>query len=161
MAGDVRPVPEGVHTVTPTLVVNGADAAIDFYVQAFDATPRGHRFRDPDGKVVHAELTIGDTVVFIRDGGHEEYTTAPGAKSGGVTATMAISVPDVDVWWERAVGAGCDVLYPLADHFYGDRGGRLRDPFGQQWMLSTHIEDLSVEEVDRRMAAWVAEQEEG
>ncbi len=99
---------------------------------------------------VHAEIRIGDSVVFVTDEGDGEGV-APGSVDGNVTAVMALTIPDVDRQWEQAVSAGCEVIYPLADQFYGDRGGRLRGPFGHQWMLSTHIEDVDHEELERRM----------
>lgn len=154
----VDPVPEHLHTVTPRLVFDDAGAAIEFYRAAFDAEKLGEPFRGPDGKVVHAEIRIGDAVVYVTDEGDERDGTAPSSTGGRVTAVMAINIPDVDRLWEQAVAAGCDVAYPLADQFYGDRGGRLRDPFGHQWMLSTHIEDVDREELDRRMQAWSEQQ---
>lgn len=155
MAGSVEPVPERLHTVTPRLVFDGqAVAAIQFYTDAFGAEALDQPFLDPDGRVVHSEVRIGDSVVFLTDEGSDGHGVAPSSVGGRVTALMALNVPDVDPLWERAVAAGCDVVYPLADQFYGDRGGRLRDPFGHQWMLTTHIEDVDRDEIDRRMRAW-------
>jgi PhnB protein len=154
----VQPVPERLHTVTPRLVFNhDAAAALSFYVDAFGAEALDEPFVDPDGKVVHAEIRIGDSVVFVTDEGGDGNGVGPASIGGQVTALMALNVPDVDQVWARAVAAGCEVVYPLADQFYGDRGGRLRDPFGHQWMLSTHIEDVDREELDRRMQAWSEE----
>jgi PhnB protein len=154
----VEPVPERPHTVTPRLVFsNEAAAAMRFYVQAFGAEMLEQPFVDPDGRVAHAEVRIGDSVVFVTDEG-EGNGVAPASVGGQVTAIMALNIPNVDELWARALAAGCQVIYPLADQFYGDRGGRLRDPFGHQWMLSTHIEDIDREELDRRMRAW-SEQE--
>jgi PhnB protein len=151
---DVQPVPEHLHTVTPRLVfAHDAVAAIAFYLDAFGAEVLEEPFVGPDGDVVHAEIRIGDSVVFVADEG-DGNGVAPGSAGGAVTAIMALNVAAVDDWWERAVAAGCEVVYPLADQFYGDRGGRLRDPFGHQWILSTHIEDVSRDELDRRMRAW-------
>ena len=151
MPDAVEAVPERLHTVTPRLVFqHDAATAMRFYVQAFGAEILDDPFLGPDGKVVHAEIRIGDSVVFVTDEGDGEGV-APGSVGANVTAVMALNVPDVDRLWERALGAGCEVIYPLADQFYGDRGGRLRDPFGHQWMLSTHIEDVDREELDRRM----------
>lgn len=99
---------------------------------------------------MHAELRIGDSALFVTDEGDGEGV-APSTAGGQVTAVMALTVPAVDDWWRRAVSAGCEVVYPLADQLYGDRGGRLRDPFGHQWMLSTHIEDVDPDELARRM----------
>ena len=162
MAGSVEPVPEGVPTVATRLVFEDATAAIAFYQEAFGATVREGPHKAPDGKVVHSEVWIGDSVVFLTDEGDGEGEdrngVAPGSVGGLVTAVMALNVPDVDSLWERAVAAGCEVVYPLADQFYGDRGGRLRDPFGHQWMLSTHIEDVDRDEIERRMQAWSEQQ---
>ena len=127
--GAVRPVPERLHTVTPRLVVADGAAAMAFYAEAFGAQEVGERFTGPDGELIHAETRIGESVVKI-------------------------NWEDVDAAWERAVGAGAEVIYPLEDQFYGERGGRLRDPFGQQWMMSQHIEDVSAEEMADRAAAF-------
>ena len=149
---EVEPVPERLQTVTPRLVFGGDVAvAMRFYVDAFGAEVVEEPFVDPDGRVVHAEIRIGDSVVFVTDEGADGNGVAPATVGGRVTAVMALNVADVDQLWERAVAAGCEVIYPLADQFYGDRGGRLRDPYGHQWMLSTHIEDVDRDELERRM----------
>lgn len=145
-----RPVPEHLHTVTPRLVVRDARAAIEFYRAAFGAGPRGPLFAGPGGAVVHAEIQLGDSVVYLTEPGDNGGAPAPGQ----VTAIMVVTVPDVDQLWARAVAAGCEVIHPLADQFYGEREGRVRDPFGQQWMLGSHIEDVDQAELDRRMQAW-------
>jgi PhnB protein len=151
MTGAVKPVPEHLHTVTPRLVFAGEAAkAIPFYEQAFGAELRDAPHLTPDGKVIHAEIRIGDSTIFVTDEGDGEGV-APASVRGQVTAVMALSIPDVDTLWNRAVDTGCEVIYALADQFYGDRGGRLRDPFGHQWMLSTHIEDVDRDEMERRM----------
>jgi PhnB protein len=142
------------HTVVTRLVFEDATAAIAFYQEAFGATLQEEPFTAPDGTVVHSEVHIGDSVVYVTDAGEDDNGVAPGSVGGLVTAVMSLNVPDVDALWERAVAAGCEVIYPLADQFYGDRAGRLRDPFGHQWMLSTHIEDVDRDEMDRRMQAW-------
>ena len=141
-------VPEHLHTVTPRLVVGDGAAAIDFYAAAFGAQEIGQRFLDPDGRVVHAEVEIGDSVVMITEA--EVDGGGPARGGGAVTAIMATYWRDVDAAWERALRAGAEVIHPLADQFYGERGGRLRDPFGQEWMLSQRIEHLSPEELERR-----------
>ena len=158
MAGGVQPVPEGLHTVVTRLVFDDATAAIAFYQQAFGATIQEEPFKAPDGTVVHSEVHIGDSVVYVTDAGEDANGVAPGSVGGLVTAVMSLNVPDVDALWDRAVAAGCEVIYPLADQFYGDRAGRLRDPFGHQWMLSTHIEDVDRNEMGRRMQAWSEQQ---
>jgi PhnB protein len=158
MAGGVERVPEGVPTLVTRLVFDDATAAIAFYQEAFGATVREEPHKAPDGKVVHSEIRIGDSVVYMTDEGDDRNGVAPSSVGGLVTAVMALNAPDVDALWEQAVAAGCEVVYPLADQFYGDRAGRLRDPFGHQWMLSTHIEDVDRDEIDRRMQAWFEQQ---
>ena len=153
----VEPVPAHLHTVVPRLVFEDADAAIEFYATAFGAGLVEDPHREPSGRIVHAEVRIGDSVVFVTDEDDPVNGVSPRSVDGRVTAVMALNIPDVDSLWERAVGAGCEVIYPLATQFYGDRGGRVRDPFGHQWMLSTHVEDVSREEIDRRMRQWVEE----
>lgn len=155
----VEPIPEHLHTVTPRLVVHRAAAAIDFYRAAFDAVEVGDRFTGPGGEIIHAELRIGDSVVMITEdtGDPAAPARSPEALGGVVSAVMATYWADVDAAWDRAVTAGAAIVYPLQDAFYGERGGRLRDPFGQQWMLSQRTEDLTAEEVDRRAAEYFAD----
>jgi PhnB protein len=151
----VSAVPEHLHTVTPRLVVRDGAAAIDFYRLAFGAVEIGERFTGPSGQLIHAEIRIGDSVVMITDEGENgQPAKSPKSLDGIVTAIMATYWEDVDAAWDRAVSAGAEVLYPLADQFYGERGGRVRDPFGQQWMLSQRIEQLSHAEMERRAAAF-------
>ena len=145
----VDPIPEHLHTVTPRLVVSDGARAIEFYRSAFGAVELGEHFLDPDGAVIHAELRIGDSVVMITEESTDGGSGAPGA-SGAVTAIMATYWEDVDAAWARAIIAGAEIMHPLADRFYGERGGRLRDPFGQQWMMSKRTETLSGEEMARR-----------
>jgi PhnB protein len=149
----VSPVPEHLHTVTPRLVVRDGAAAIDFYRAAFGAVEIGERFNGPGGELIHAEIRIGDSVVMITDEA-ENGAPAKSPAAGFVSAIMATYWEDVDGAWAQAVAAGAEVLYPLADHFYGERGGRLRDPFGQQWMLSQRIEHVSQAEMSRRAASF-------
>jgi len=151
--GAVRPVPEHLRTVTPRLVVADGAAAIDFYATAFGAQEIGERFTGPDGELIHAEIRIGDSVVMITEDAVDGPARSPDQLGGMVTCVMALYWRDVDTAWERAVAAGAEVMYPLEDQFYGERGGRLRDPFGQQWMMSQHIEDVPAEEMARRAAA--------
>lgn len=156
-ASRVEPVPEHLHTVTPRLVVPEGGAAIDFYREAFGAEEIGERFTGPGGEVIHAELRIGDSVVMITEESENGAPAgAPDPLGGRVTAIMATYWESVDAAWQRAIDAGAEVLYPLADHFYGERGGRLRDPFGQQWMLSQRIELVSPAEIERRAARFFA-----
>ena len=157
-SGGVQPVPEGVHTVVTRLVFEDATAAIAFYQRAFGAAVPFEPHKASDGTVVHSEIRIGDSAVYLTDEGEDRNGVAPRSVGGLVTAVMSLTVPDVNALWEQAVAAGCEVVYPLADQFYGDRAGRLRDPFGHQWMLSTHIEDVDRDEMDRRMQAWSEQQ---
>jgi uncharacterized glyoxalase superfamily protein PhnB len=124
----VSPVPEHLHTVTPRLALSDAAAGIDFYRAAFGATELGERYHMPDGTLVHAELLIGDSVVMVKDAQEDDFK-----------ALLCTYWPDVDAAWERAVSAGAEVIHPLADQFYGERGGRLGDPFGNEWMLASRI----------------------
>lgn len=150
----VSPIPEHLHTVTPRLVVRDGAAAIDFYRAAFAAEEIGERFAGPGGEVIHAEVRIGNSVVMVTEESADDEALSDEALSGSASpqCIMATYWEDVDAAWERAVVAGAEVIYPLADHFYGERGGRLRDPFGQQWMLSQRTEQLSHEEMNSRAA---------
>jgi PhnB protein len=149
----VTPVPEHLHTVTPRLVVRDGAAAIDFYRRAFAAEEIGDRFTGPGGELIHAEVRIGDSVVMLTD---EAVDGAPARSADSidrvVTAIMATYWEDVDAAWSRAVAAGAEVVHELADQFYGERGGRLRDPFGHQWMLSKRTQRLSPEQINQRAA---------
>lgn len=154
--GAVPPVPAHLRTVTPRLVVNDGAAAIEFYRRAFGAEEVGESFTGPDRALIHAEIRIGDSIVMITEDADPESAApakSPEALGGFVSAIMALYWEDVDGAWSRALEAGAEVIYPLADQFYGERGGRLRDPFGQQWMMSQHIEDVSPDEMNRRAAA--------
>jgi PhnB protein len=156
--GQVPPVPEHLRTVTPRLIVRDAARAIEFYRAAFGAEEIGERFTDPPGRVIHAEVRVGDSVVMLTDEGDDGAPAkAPASLGGAVTCIMATYWPDVDRVWQQALAAGAEVLYPIADQFYGERGGRLRDPFGQQWMLSQHIEAVSADEMARRAAEFFSE----
>ena len=152
MTEPVSPIPEHLHTVTPRLVVRDGRGAIDFYREAFGAEEVTERFTGPSGGLIHAEIRIGDSVVMITEGEEGASTRSPEALGGAVSAIMATYWEDVDAAWERAVSAGAEVVHPLADQFYGERGGRLRDPFGQEWMLSQRTERLSAAEMARRAA---------
>jgi len=155
--GAARPVPEHLHTVTPRLVVADGAAAIAFYAKAFGAQQIGERFTGPDGELIHAEIRIGNSVVMVTEDAVDGPVSSPQRLGGMVTCVMALYWEDVDAAWERAVAAGAEVIYPLQDQFYGERGGRLRDPFGQQWMMSQHIEDVPAEEMARRAAAFFSQ----
>jgi PhnB protein len=152
-SGRVSPIPEHLRSITPRLVVRDGAAAIEFYGRAFGAEELGERFTGPSGEVIHAEIRIGDSVVMITDEGENGVPAKSPESLGAVSAIMATYWEDVDAAWDRAVNAGAEVLYPLENQFYGERGGRLRDPFGHQWMMAQHVEDVSPEEMKRRAAS--------
>ncbi len=139
---------EHLHTVTPRLVVADGLGAIDFYREAFGAELVDEPFVGAGGEVVHAEIRIGDSVVMLT-----EEQPPVGSSSAHPTAIMATYWADVDGAWARALAAGAEVLFALEDQFYGERGGRVRDPFGQQWMMSQRTEALTHEEITRRGGA--------
>jgi PhnB protein len=144
----VKPIPEGYHSVTPFLAVDDASAAIDFYTRAFGARERG-RMPMPDGKVAHAEIEIGDSVIMLSDP-FPQALTRPPKELGGTTMGVFVYVEDVDAFVRQAADAGATVTMPPEDMFWGDRFGTLTDPFGHQWQIATHIEDLSPEEIEER-----------
>lgn len=143
----VKPIPEGYHAATPMLAIREAASAIEFYKQAFGATEL-MRFAEPDGKIAHAEIMIGDARIMIADE-YPEYNTSPQAL-GGSTVTIHLYVEDVDARIARATAAGAKLLHPVENQFYGDRTGQLADPFGHVWMLSTHQEDVPEQEMQQR-----------
>ena len=147
----VHHIPEGYHSVTPYLVVDGAARAIDFYTQAFGAT-EVMRMPGPGGKIGHAEIKIGDSHVMLADEHPEQGHRGP-KSIGGTPVGIMIYVPDVDSMFRKAISLGATETRPVEDQFYGDRSGSLTDPFGHNWMISTHIEDVSPEEMERRMKA--------
>ena len=149
----VKPVPDGYHTVTAYLVVAGAARAIDFYREAFGATELS---RLPMGdKLGHAEVRIGDTHLMLSDEWPEMGLLGPAAR-GGATSSFVIYGPDADAAFARALAAGATVERDVADQLWGDRMGVVVDPFGHRWSLATHIEDVSPDELARRMQAWTA-----
>ncbi len=149
---DVKPVPEGYHTITPYLAVHDGNAAIEFYRKAFNATEL-MRYPGKDGKGIgHAELMIGDSHVMMADE-HPDLEFFGPKTLGGSPIMLHLYVDDCDAWFDRAVKAGATAKRPLADQFYGDRGGSVVDPFGYEWWLSTHKEDLTAEEMEERAKA--------
>ena len=150
----VKPVPEGYHTVTPYLAVDDAAAAIDYYKKAFGATERV-RMDTPDGRIGHAELEIGDSLVMLADP-FPEASTRPPSELGGTTGSVFLYVEDVDAVVKRAVDAGATVTMEVADQFWGDRFGTVTDPFGQVWSVATHVEDVPPEEMAERAKAAMA-----
>jgi len=145
----VKPVPSGYHTITPFLTVRDAARAIEFYKQAFGATDRGV-MKGPDGKVMHAELQIGDSIIMLSDEFPEFGAKSPEALNGSPMG-LHIYIENVDAAFDRAVKAGAHVEMPVAEQFWGDRYGRLRDPFGHKWSIATHTRDLPRDEMKREM----------
>lgn len=145
----VQPIPAGYHSVTPYLMVRDGARAIAFYGDAFGAQ-QVMRFDDPSGRIAHAEIKIGDSHVMLADESPEHV----GPQTlGGAGVSLMLYVEDVDATFARAVAAGATIRHPVGDRFYGDRMGTLADPFGHVWSIGTHREDVSVEEMQRRMAA--------
>lgn len=154
MAEKVKPIPEGYHSVTPYLVVDGAADAIEFYKKIFGAIETV-RMPGPDGRIGHAEVTIGDSHVMLADENPEMGYKGPKA-FGGSAISLLVYLPDVDKTVDRAVAAGAKLKRPVEDQFYGDRMGTIEDPFGHVWNVATHIEDVSPEEMKKRMEAMAA-----
>jgi PhnB protein len=146
----VSPIPVGYHAVTPYITVRGGAKAIEFYKQAFGAV-EVMRFAMPDGTVAHAEIKIGDSHIMLADEMPAFGNRGP-ESLGGASGGLMIYLPNVDEAFARAVAAGAKVFKPVEDQFYGDRSGTVTDPFGHVWTLSTHIEDVSAEEMHRRAA---------
>ena len=144
-----EPIPDGYPRVTPYLIVDGANAAIDFYISVFGAEER-MRMPGPDDRVGHAELAIGDSLIMLADEFPDIGARSP-KSIGGSPVTIHVYVEDVDATVALAVKSGATVTRPVEDKFYGDRGGELVDPFGHRWSIATHTEDLSAEEMQRRM----------
>ena len=145
----VKPIPEGYHTVTPFMTVRDAASAIEFYKRAFGATERDVA-KDPSGKVMHAELQIGDSVIMMSDE-FPDYGALSPQSVGGSSMGLHIYVDNVDTAFDRAVKAGAQVEMPVMDQFWGDRYGKLKDPFGHKWSIATHTKDLSRDEMKQAM----------
>jgi PhnB protein len=154
MAGNVKAVPDGYHTVTPYLIIKGAAAAIEFYKKAFGATEI-MRMAQPDGRIGHAEIQIGDSRVMLADEFPEMGFKSP-QSAGGSPVGLHLYVGDVDKVASQAEAAGAKVIRPVTDQFYGDRSGMFADPFGHSWYISTHKEDLTMEEIGKRAEAAMA-----
>ena len=145
----VKPIPDGYSTVTPYLIVKGAANALDYYKMAFDAQEI-MRMPGPDGKIAHAEIQVGTSRIMLADEspqmGHQSPLTL-----GGSGAGLMLYVTDADDTFKRAVSGGGKVVQPVKDQFYGDRSGTVADPFGHQWTIATHVEDVAPEDMKRRM----------
>jgi PhnB protein len=153
MPDTIRPIPEGYHSISPAITCNNAARAIDFYKEAFGATEI-NRMPGPGGMIMHAELRIGDSVIFVSD----EFPGMSAAPAPGATPSyyLFLYAPDVDTVFNRAVAAGAQVSMPVTNMFWGDRYGKLTDPFGHSWGVATHVEDVSPDEMMRRSAEWTA-----
>lgn len=145
MSQSVKPIPDGMHSVTPNLTVRDAPAAIEFYRRAFGAQEQ-LRIPGPDGRLLHASLKIGDSVLMMSEEFPEFGGKGPLAL-GGSPVSIHLYVEDVDAAWAQAIAAGCEVTMPLDNTFWGDRFGSLRDPFGHAWSLASHVCDLTPEQV--------------
>jgi len=155
MTTQVKPIPDGMHTVTPHLVCAGAADAIAFYQKAFGAVELS-RLPGPEGKLMHASIRIGDSVVMLTDEVPRWGSLGPKSLNGS-PVVIHLYVEDADAVFNRAVAAGCKVTMPLMDAFWGDRYGKLLDPFGQEWSIGTHKEDLTPAEMAKRGAAAMAQ----
>ena len=151
MTATVEAKPQGYHTVTPYMAVRDCVAAIDFYRRAFGAE-KAMQLTMPDGTIAHAEIRIGDSTLMMSEENKEWGNKSP-ATLGGSPMFLMIYVPDVDTAFKKAIAAGATEMQAVKDQFYGDRSGTLKDPFGYQWTLSTHIEEVSQDEAQRRMEA--------
>jgi PhnB protein len=149
--GSVKPIPDGYHNVTPYLFVRGAASAIDFYKTAFGATETV-RMPGPDGRIMHAEVKIGDSIVMLADENPSTGVMSP-QTIGGYSVGLHVYVENVDAVVQKAVENGAKTLRPIKDQFYGDRSGSLLDPFGHMWSVATHVEDVSPDEMRKRMKA--------
>lgn len=147
----VKAVPEGYERVTPYLCVSGCAEAIEFYKKAFEATEVS-RMPDPSGKIGHAEIKIGESMIMLSDEFPELGVLSP-KTIGGTPVALMLYFQDVDAVGARAIAAGARLTRAIEDQFYGDRSGKLEDPFGHVWWIATHIEDVSQEEMEKRAAA--------
>lgn len=152
MSNQVKPIPDGQESVTPYLGVSDAVSAIEFYKKGFRAVEL-YRLSDPSGKIAHAEIKIGNAAVMLADEHPDHGHFSPQSLNGSPVA-LHIYVGDVDAFVSRAVEAGAKILQPVEDQFYGDRSGKIEDPFGHLWMISTHKEDVTAEEIQQRFAAF-------
>jgi PhnB protein len=152
----VKAIPDGYHSITPYLIVRGAARAIDFYQKAFGAEEI-MRMESPDGMVMHAEIRIGDSLVMLGDEDPKMGNTSPQTLKGTASGLM-IYTENCDSLFERALRAGAEAVMPPTDMFWGDRYGRLVDPFGHKWSIGTHIRDVSSEDMTKAQAEWMKQQ---
>jgi PhnB protein len=151
MSSAVKPIPEGYHTVTPYLIIKGAAEALEFYKKAFGATEL-FRMDQPDGKIGHAEIKIGDSPIMLCDERLEMNHAGP-KTLGGSPVSILLYVDDVDAVFNRAINAGAEQQVPVIDKFYGDRSGSVVDPFGHVWHIATHKKDVALDEMEKGMSA--------
>lgn len=151
--------PPGYHTASPYLITAHAAAAVDFYRTAFGATVK-RRMALPDGKIMHAEMLIGDSIVMLADEFPSHEAFGPD-HFGGSPVSIVLYVDNADALYTQALRAGATSVRPMADQPFGDRSGTLRDPFGHRWTLTTHIEDISDEEIERRFVAMIGGKNRG
>jgi len=154
MPKKVNPVPDGYHTATPYLTLNNAAAALDFYKRAFGARELC-RMPSPDGKIMHAEITIGDSHIMLADESSANQTNSPNTLKG-TTSGIFLYLEDVDAAFKQALKAGAKETQPLENMFWGDRFGKLTDPFGHVWMLASRVEEISLAQIEERMSAFAA-----
>jgi PhnB protein len=149
----VKPIPNGYHSVTPYLIIGNSQAsqALDFYARAF-GTKEVMRMPGPEGRITHAEIRLGDSVIMLADESPKVEAFGPN-HYGGSPVSLHVYVPDVDATTKQAAAAGAKVIRPVADQFYGDRTAGLQDPFGHRWYLATHVRDVSMEEMQQQMSA--------
>jgi PhnB protein len=150
-----KPIPDEYPRVTPYLIVAGAAEAIDFYESVLGAAQRGERMTTPDGKVGHAELTLGDSLIMIADESHDWGAIGP-VKGQATGVTIHVYVEDVDKAFAKAIDAGATEIQPVTDQFYGDRSGQFEDPWGHRWNIASHVEDVPPEEMAERAKAAMA-----
>ena len=150
----VKPIPEGYYTLTPYLAVDDATAAIEWYGRAFGAKERS-RMPGPDGKIAHAEIEIGDSIVMLSDP-FPQSNIRPPKELGGTTTGVFLYVEDVDAIFRQAIDAGATSTMDPENQFWGDRYGSLTDPYGHAWQIATHVEDLTPEEIQERSQEWMA-----
>jgi PhnB protein len=154
MSMPAKSTPPGYHSVTPSIIVRNAANAIDFYKRAFGAEEVS-RMAGPDGKVMHAEIRIGDSIVMLGEE-NEQWGTRSPLSTNGLPVSLHIYVADADAAYERALQAGAKVQYPLEDVFWGDRYGKVKDPYGHEWGIATRVKDMTPAELERAAGAWMA-----
>jgi PhnB protein len=154
----IKPIPDGYQTATPYLIIKNAAQAIEFYQQAFGATET-MRLADNNGKIAHAEIKIGNSTIMLADEFPEMGFRSP-ESIGGTPVTIMLYLEDVDTQFSQALAAGATELRPIEDQFFGDRSGKLSDPFGHIWIIATHIEDVSPAEIQQRFSAYLQQHSE-